>query len=91
MNYKIFAIFDASIKAYMQPFFLRSQGEALRGFTDLANDDKSNICRHASDYTLFEIGEYDDTSAIITSHPTPERIATGNQVQIKSTQTNQGE
>lgn len=84
MYYKIYAIFDASVKAYMQPFFLRSQGEALRAFTDLANDDKSNVCRHASDFTLFEIGEYDDTTSKITSFETPERVRGAHEVQIKS-------
>jgi len=47
----------------MQPFYTQSRGQALRSFSDTANDQASAIGRHAADFTLFQIGEFDDADA----------------------------
>lgn len=69
MLHKIFTVYDSKIEAYLTPFFMQHRGAAIRAFTDLVNDPKSNINKYPSDFTLFEMGEYDDSSAqITTSH-----------------------
>lgn len=57
---KVFSVYDSKAGIYMPPFLLRSKGDAIRGFTDLCNDEKTAVCRHPSDFTLFELGEFDD-------------------------------
>lgn len=60
MKLKIFTAYDSKVEAYLQPFFMRSRGDAIRAWTDLANNPEHAFHKHAGDYTLFEIGEYDD-------------------------------
>lgn len=60
MKLLAFSVFDKAVNAFMPPFFARSAGEALRSFTDLANDPKTNVGLHPSDFVLFACGEFDD-------------------------------
>lgn len=71
MNLKVFSVYDSKTEAYMTPFFMRSKGEAIRGFADVVNDGQSTMCKYPHDYTLFEIGEWDDTTARLEPHATP--------------------
>lgn len=65
MQLKCYAIYDAKAEAYMAPFFLPSNGLATRAFQDMANDPNHPIGQHPEDYTLFEIGAFDDLNAQI--------------------------
>ena len=67
MKVKIFAIYDSKAEAYLQPFFMPARGQAIRAFTEAVNDKSTNFYKHAEDYTLFEIGEYDDATAGVTA------------------------
>lgn len=71
---KIFSVYDSKVGAYAQPFFMRSKGEALRGWEDVVNDPSTNFYKHPEDYTLFELGEYDELSGRIENHSTPESL-----------------
>lgn len=68
---KVYAVWDAQISSFDQPIFLRSKGEAIRGFADAANDPKTYVGKHPQDYTLFEIAEYDRDKGSFQNHPTP--------------------
>ncbi len=63
MKHKMFVIYDSAANAYMQPWFLTQEGMALRAFSDCVNDKEHNFGRHPEDYTLFNIGEFDDATA----------------------------
>jgi len=67
MVLKVFAIRDVKAECYGVPFFLANSGLALRTFSDIAVDNKSRICAHPADYSLFEIGLYDDDSGKLKS------------------------
>lgn len=71
MKYKIYTVYDSKVEAYLQPFFLRANGEALRAFVELANDKSKSVGQNPEDFTLFEIGVYDDTSAQFETLVTP--------------------
>lgn len=60
MIYKMFSVFDSKVGAYMQPFFARSTNEAIRSFTQAANDSGHQFCKWAEDFVLFEIGAWND-------------------------------
>lgn len=68
---KVFSVYDSKVETYSTPFFLRSKGEAMRTWVDIANDKSSDIGKHPEDYTLFEIGEWDQNTAKIQNHNTP--------------------
>jgi hypothetical protein len=61
----VFAIYDQAAKAYMSPFSFQSPGQAIRAFTDLANDQNTNVGKHPEDYSLFQIGSFDDEKGLL--------------------------
>lgn len=77
---KIFSVFDEKAGAYLQPFFFDTKGQAIRAITDCVNDPNHGFYRHASDYTLFELGEFDDTHG--TFNPLNSPI--GNLIEFKN-------
>lgn len=67
MKTKVFTIYDSKVESYMSPFMAPTAGHALRMFADTVNDDKTTLNKHPEDFTLFEIGEYDDSTAKYTN------------------------
>lgn len=63
MIMKVFTVFDSVAAVYMQPFFLQTKGQAIRAFSDSVADKNHQFSKHPDDYTLFELGEYDDSDA----------------------------
>lgn len=74
MKHRIFSIFDSKLDAFAPPFFMSTLGQATRAFTDEAFNPQSLLSKHPEDYTLFELGEFDDQNAAFTLHPTPKSI-----------------
>lgn len=71
---KIFAILDKKALAYNTPFFFPNKGLALRGFEELANDEKSTVNKYPTDFSIWLIGEFDDKLGIIKSLDKPEFV-----------------
>lgn len=71
---KIYTVRDVKAEAYLNPFVLRSKGEAIRGFADEANRKDSAIGAHPEDYVLFELGSFDELTGKIDLHPAPENV-----------------
>lgn len=69
-SHKVFAVYDSKVEAYMNPFCMRSKGEAIRAFTSTVNSGESAISKYPEDFTLFEIGEYDEMTGVLTPHET---------------------
>lgn len=65
MILKVFAIHDHKAEAFLQPFFSNSIGNALRAFGDAVNDEKYPFYKHPEDYSVYEIGSYDDSVALL--------------------------
>lgn len=69
MIQKVYSVYDSKSEGYLQPFYVKSRGEAIRGFTEIANDNNSSIGKWPADYTLFELGSFDtDTGKFDTLH-----------------------
>lgn len=68
MMSKVFAVYDSKIGSFMAPFFMPTKGHALRAFENLVNDPNTTVCKYPSDFTLFELGEFDDQSGALTLH-----------------------
>lgn len=71
MEYKVYTVFDAAVQSYMQPFYAQAKGQAIRMFADSVNDPSHMFAKHPDDYTLFELGVYNDEDASFTMHLTP--------------------
>lgn len=59
MLLKAYSIRDAKASFYHTPFFKPTEGEAVRDFIQVANDDKGTINKFPEDFDLFEVGEYE--------------------------------
>lgn len=68
-KFKVLAVYDSKAESFGQPMTFRSRGEALRAFQTVANDEQSSICKFPADFTLFEIGEYEEESGDLTMYP----------------------
>lgn len=74
MKKRLYAIHDAKIEAFNSPFTMHTVGEALRGFVEVVNDPSTQFCKHPEDFTLFELGEYEESSGTISPYATPKPI-----------------
>jgi len=80
MKLKVFSIYDCKAEAYLQPFFMANKGTAIRAITELVTKSDHNFCKYAEDYTLFELGEYDDLNGQMLPHKTPISIIKTNEL-----------
>jgi hypothetical protein len=64
---QMFTVYDEKSEAYLQPFFLDTTGQALRAISDCLIDDNHQFARHPADYTLFQLGTYDDSTGVIVN------------------------
>ncbi|QXP07837.1 MAG: nonstructural protein [Arizlama microvirus] len=82
---KVFTVYDCKAEAYLTPMFMQSRGVAIRQFGAAAADDKHDFCRFAEDYTLFELGDYDERYASFNLHQTPISLGKASELKAQST------
>lgn len=65
MIMKLFCVFDAKGAFYTPPFPEIREETAIRKFSDSVNDPRpgNNWASHPEDYSLFYVGEFDDSTA----------------------------
>ena len=68
MKLNAYCVYDSKSLSYGMPMFINAVGAAIRAFTDVANEEGSAICKHPSDYVLYEIGYFDDSTGVFTMH-----------------------
>lgn len=80
------SVFDTAIGAYMRPFVTPATGGAIRSFTDEVNrvaaDNEMN--KHASDYHLYELGSFDDSTGRLTPLESPRLLIRGNDALVST-------
>jgi len=74
MIFRVFSIYDSAVQAWRTPLFARAKGEILRSFIEAVNKPDTEFAKHPSDYTLFELGSFDDATAKFDLYATPERV-----------------
>jgi len=67
MKVKMYAVMDVKMGMYQQPFFQANNLTALRTFEDNIQEPNSRFAKHAEDYRLYEIGEFDDETGELRS------------------------
>lgn len=55
----ICCIYDSKAEAYMSPFVMRSDGEAIRAFGDAVTKGGTPMSDHPEDFHLYKIGIFD--------------------------------
>lgn len=71
MKLHLFCVYDTAAQAFLPPMAFKTEGEALRAFRNLANDPSSGIGANPEDFSLVQIGEFQDFTGVITSLEKP--------------------
>ena len=67
MNQIILSVKDTAAQAFGRPMFLPTSAVGVRSFRDEVNrvDANNEMNKHPSDFELYELGTYDDSTGII--------------------------
>lgn len=83
---KIYSIYDSKAEAYLPLNFFPTKAAAIRSFSAAAQDPKSDFHKFAQDFTLFELGEWDEQTAKFVIHEA--KIPLGTAVEYSNPITN---
>lgn len=78
----VFSVFDSKAGSFSTPFFSVNKAVALRDFGQAVNDQKSQLFLYPEDYILFELGSFDDSTGVISSHSTPINLGSAAQYKL---------
>jgi len=70
----VYSVYDNKCEFHKFTFAQRTKGEAIRTFTDLANDANTEICKHPEDFSLFFIADFDETKGEYKNVTPPEHL-----------------
>lgn len=68
MKRKVFVLYDSVSELYGTPMFEANEASMMRALSDEVRRPESNIGKHAADYSLYGVGQYDDVAAIFVTH-----------------------
>lgn len=71
MILKIYSVYDSKAEAFASPMYFQTKGQAIRSFTEAANDKSHPIGKYPEDFTIFELGEFNDSNSRFTLYDTP--------------------
>lgn len=83
MMLKVFAPYDSKISTWLQPMFFQHTGQAERTWKELCSNADSFLAKHPQDFTLYQIGEFDDDTAALSSI-TPVQVMSAAQAMLDS-------
>jgi len=63
---KMFSVFDIKAAVFSSPFVSIRNETAIRDFNNACADPDSMLSKNPGDYSLYELGEFDDTTGFIT-------------------------
>lgn len=61
MIYVVCSVYDEKAEAFLPPFLLPKVAQAKRIFADCVNSNDHQFGQNPADYTLFRLGEFDDS------------------------------
>ena len=73
----VVSVKDLAAQAFGRPVFVPTAGVAVRSFRDEVNRDAADndIYRHPSDYELYQLGTFDDSTGMIESIQPPKLLS----------------
>ncbi len=77
MKHNVFTVHDSKAQAYLPPFYLPEIGMAIRVFSDCVNSADHQFGKHPSDYTLFDLGVFNDNTGLMVLFPSPSKLMNG--------------
>lgn len=71
---KIFTVYDSKAEIYMQPVFFQTTGQCLRSVADAVNSNDHVFSKYPADFTLFEVGMFDDSNGEVRMYPSKNNL-----------------
>lgn len=68
MTKTMFTIYDSKTNAFDVPQFAKTRGDGIRAFTSAVLKGNTMLSEHPADFTLFELGYYDEQSGQFSIH-----------------------
>jgi len=65
---KLFSVYDSKSMVYDQPWLAPNKGAAMRAVLDVLKDPNHHFTKWPADFTLFEIGEWDELTGTLVPH-----------------------
>lgn len=59
----MYTLLDLKAGAYLRPFFLRSDAEAIRAMLEGAKDKTQMLGQYPQDFVLYRVGTFDEATA----------------------------
>lgn len=89
MKMYVYSLHDSKAGAFLRPFYAPSKGLALRAVLAALEDPNHDLAKYPGDFTLFELGEWEDTTAVYTPHEAKQSLGTmlelGNRTESRRT------
>lgn len=82
MIFDIFSVYDEKLEAFLPPFVLVNERMAKRVFADCVNSESHAFGKNPHDYTLFRLGQFDDSDGQLLVERTKHSL--GNGVEFRS-------
>lgn len=80
MKLLVFAVYDGATAIYGHPHFMVTAAAAIRSFEAALSDPKSDMAKFAKDYSLFQLGSYDDSSGVFENLISPFRLVSAHEL-----------
>lgn len=79
------AVRDRVADVFNTPYSVPHVGMAVRSFSDEVNraDEANMLYKHPDDFDLYQIGTYDDSTAMITQDVQPRQLVLGRDCKAK--------
>ena len=77
MFLSIMAVKDTAAQAFGRPFFVPTAAVGVRSFRDEVNrkDSQDDMAKHPDDFELYELGEFNDSTGVISVSEQPRLVA----------------
>lgn len=72
-----YSIYDSKAEYYATPVLIESRGAAIRMFATMVNEVDHQFNKYPEDYVLFELGDWDEETGVITPHSAPISLGVG--------------
>lgn len=70
MILKSYSVYDNKAVAFLPPFFMFNDAVACRAFSDAVNDPSHQFHKNPTDYNLFCVGSFDDSTGVLVTQVT---------------------
>lgn len=71
----VVAVYDAKLGVYQHPVPAPTKASAIREFAGACQDSNSKLNKHAEDFTLFHLADYDDEMGTYKNLTAPVALA----------------